>query len=124
MAAGRPRKFNPTKKRLEEVTDLISQGYTEASLARHLGYSPTYFCELKKQIPELAEAIKAGRENVEQLLANKLFLIAQADNNPKQLTALIFMLKSQYGWRDSGDVDTSSTQSKKKTKLKPKRIEK
>lgn len=122
MPAGRPRKFNPTKKRLEEVKDLISKGYTEASLARHLGYSPTYFCELKKQIPELAEAIKEGRDSVEQLLKNKLFAIANNHHNPKQLAAVIFMLKAQYGWRDSGDVQTTETP-KKKTKLKLKRID-
>ena len=118
MAAGRPKRFVPTKKRLDEITKRISEGHTESSIARWLGYSPTHFPVVKRRHPELAEAINAGREVVEQSLVGKLYAKAFNDNDPKQVACIFFILKSQYGWRDSGEVTTAKDKPKKTRKVK------
>jgi len=91
---------------LDNVTKWIKMGFTEASVAKALGYSPTYFSELKRKIPELSEAIKDGRYDLEQLIVDKFIGMMFDDNHPKQFSALVYYSKAKLGWRDT----TSNTE--------------
>lgn len=86
---------------LQQVTDWIAQGYTEASVAKTLGYSATHFSGLKRKYPELAEAIKNGRRTVEQLVQDKFWSMMFDDDHPKQFSALVFYAKCKLGWSES-----------------------
>lgn len=92
------------KKILDEITNRIAKGFTEASVAKSYGYSASHFCELKKKHPKLAQAIKDGRHSTEQLVYDKLFMMMSDDKHPKQFNALVFYAKCQLGWNDRADT--------------------
>lgn len=98
------------QKTLDEVTNRISNGFTEASIAKSMGYSASHFCGLKKQFPQLAQAIKDGRNSIEQLVYDKLFMMMTNDDHPKQFNALVFYAKCQLGWNDRQDNNVDPTQ--------------
>ena len=92
------------KKILDEITDRVSKGFTEASIAKSYGYTAAHFSEMKKKNPQLSQAIKDGRNCVEQLVYDKLFMMMTDDKHPKQFNALVFYAKTQLGWNDRNDI--------------------
>jgi hypothetical protein len=99
---GRPPHHDFTKpKTLEKVRDLASRGMAEKNIARCLGYNETYFIELKKKHPELAEALKEGHALGEEIATEALMSEVRGRN----MTALIFYLKSKHKWREN-DIPT------------------
>ena len=93
------------KRTLTKITKMIKSGYTEESIAKSYGYSPTYFCELKKNVPELAEAIKAGKTHVDQLVVNEIFEIMFNRKHSKQATMLMFYAKCRMGWSEKQVIE-------------------
>lgn len=107
------------QKILDEITHLISKGYTEASIAKRFGYTPSWFSEMKKKNLKLTEAIKSGRSNVEQLVYDKLFMMMTNDDHPKQFNALVFYAKCQLGWNDRHDSVIEQTPRTTSLNFKP-----
>lgn len=109
MAKSGPKKgssrvdFTSTKI-LNEITERVSKGFTEASIAKSYGYTASHFSEMKKKNPQLSQAIKDGRNCVEQLVYDKLHMMMSDDNHPKQFNALVFYAKTQLGWNDRNDI--------------------
>jgi hypothetical protein len=105
------RKVDFTSKRvLNQITKFMQEGYDEKMIAKHYGYSATHFSGLKKQYPELSEAIKNGYIDVEHMVRGKLFEMMLDDKHPKQFSALCFYAKSKLGWSQESNemVDTST----------------
>lgn len=95
------RRFKPTKARLKQITQWIEDGYTEASVAKKLGYSPTHFSLLKKQVPELSEAIEMGRVDLEQEGHDRILVLARsASTDTVRLNAWKYFLDRRCGWND------------------------
>lgn len=57
---------------LDLIERLVSEGYTEISIAKYLGVGETVFVKYKKEHPELAAAIKRGRASIESLAKSAL----------------------------------------------------
>ncbi len=87
---------------LKEVEELAAGLVSEYNIATLLGYNRTYWPELKRQYPELSEAIFRGRSRSEKALAAKLIERAMVD---KSDACLLFALKSQHKWRDTQEVE-------------------
>lgn len=64
------------KPHLKEITQLVSEGYTEGSICKKFGVGKTAFCNYKNQFPELEAAVNEGRAQVESLVVNALLKIA------------------------------------------------
>lgn len=60
------------KPHLKEIEELVSEGYTEASIAKRFGIAECTFNKYKAKYPELMEHITRGRKEVESLVINAL----------------------------------------------------
>ena len=83
---------------LKEVEALARRGLSQEQIANALGISETTLYDRKRESEEFAEAIKRGRAIGVGHVANKLMESVNAGN----VTAAIFYLKAQGGWRDQG----------------------
>ena len=91
---GRP-KWVPEN--LEQVESLASRGLTLEQIAACLGIHVSTLYEKKKEYSDFAEAIKRGKAKGIAHVANKLIANAEAGN----VTAQIFFLKTQAGWKET-----------------------
>ncbi len=89
---------------LNYVKELASKLISEQNIARLLGYNANYWWDLKKQYPELSDAVSAGRAENERILCEKLMQQATEKDN---VNCLIFALKSQHKWRDTQDIEVT-----------------
>jgi DNA invertase Pin-like site-specific DNA recombinase len=94
---GRPRwKFDA--KTLEKVEALASRGLTMRQIALALGIHFATLCRKKAKYRVFCEAIEKGKASGIAAVSNKLWDAATGGN----ITAMIFWLKAQAGWRDMG----------------------
>ena len=56
-----------------QVEGWARDGYDDKQIAELLDLDPTYFCKVKKQYPQLTQALKKGRQPLEVLVENSLF---------------------------------------------------
>ena len=93
---GRP-EFEITKEVIDQAELLASQGLTQHQIALALGMGESTLYEKKRNFPEFAQAIKAGKAKGVAMVAEKLMEKAMAMDT----TSILFYLKCQGGWRDT-----------------------
>ncbi|MDY0626624.1 DNA-packaging protein [Pasteurella multocida] len=97
---------------LARVEALASNGLTQQQIADALGISERTLRDRKSNSAEFAEAIKRGKAKGIAIVTNKLMEKVKAGN----VTAMIFFLKSQAGWKEKQEIDlTNSDNSLKPT---------
>lgn len=96
---------------LKQVETLAANGLTQQQIADALGISERTFRDRKSNSAEFAEAIKRGKAKGIAIVTNKLMEKVKAGN----VTAMIFFLKSQAGWKENQAVDFNLS-----TEVKPK----
>lgn len=70
---GRKNKFDfKNKQFLLKLEGLARDGWEDRQIADYLHYNETWFCELKKKYPELAEALDRGRQPLDVIIENSL----------------------------------------------------
>jgi hypothetical protein len=81
-------------------------GLSEEQIAANIGIHRNTLREWKKRCPEIAEAIREGKEVVDYIVENALLKEATSGN----VTAQIFWLKNRKPkeWRDKVDFDPSA----------------
>ncbi|SMB88495.1 hypothetical protein SAMN05660772_02818 [Pasteurella testudinis DSM 23072] len=82
---------------LKQVEALAARGLTQQQIADSLGISETTLYTNKRENVDFAEAIKRGKAKGIATVTNKLFAKIEEGN----LTATIFYLKTQAGWRET-----------------------
>lgn len=82
------------------ATQLAAQGATLVSIAKALGVSKRTFDALRERDRRLAEAVDLGRAALQDELVSLLVKKARDGDN----VALLFALKSMFGFRDRGDA--------------------
>lgn len=87
--------LEPSK--LEEIRDMAGLGLYDKDIAQCLGYNRTYFAELKRLHPELADALKEGASKGTMAMAKVICDAAKSRN----VVAAMFYLKCKAGWRDN-----------------------
>ena len=88
---------------LEKVEQLASRGLTKAQVASAVGISESQWYARESQEPDISEAYKRGKTKGVGTIANSLFEAARSGN----ITAQIFFLKCQGGWREAQRVEIS-----------------
>ncbi len=108
-----------TQDGLDRIRGYARDGYSDAQIAKNIGISRTYFYEWLKKYPDIADALKKGREPVVVALEDALYKaglgyeyietveeITQVDGEPRKhikkitkhappnVAALIFALKN------------------------------
>lgn len=82
---------------LEQLASYLTKG----QLADYYGISENTFRAVEERQPEVFEAYKKGRAKQTVIMAQNLVQMAMAGN----VTAAIFYLKTQSGWREQ-EADT------------------
>ena len=81
---------------LKKVEALAERGLSQEQIADALGISTSTLYERKRESADFGQAIKRGKAKGIGHVANKLMEAVNAGN----VTAAIFFLKAQGGWRD------------------------
>ena len=89
---------------LQTITEMVSRGVTESSIASHFGIDKTTFQRHKNNNPDIVEAIKEGKQCTKDYAASKMISIMMDDNHPKMFNALQFYLKTQGGWSETRNI--------------------
>jgi len=86
---------------VKALASVLSKG----QLADYFGVSENTFREIEKRQPEVSEAYKKGKGNAIASVGSNL--INQARNG--NVTAAIFYLKTQAGWKESEQTTVSTS---------------
>jgi hypothetical protein len=89
---------------LSVVENLAAIGATDEEIARLLGMSVTKFSPMKKEVPELAEALEKGKANGKLSLRRKMFKTAMVGNI---FQMQMFLAKNLLGYSDNQRVEHS-----------------
>ena len=103
----RKNKWIPSAEELKKVEALASRGMTEENIAHCLGIRPETLSKKKHEFEQLVQAIKRGKAKGIAMVTNELLKNIQLGN----VTAQIFYLKSQAGWKEAKDEPNTSAQS-------------
>ncbi|OOF43832.1 hypothetical protein BKK51_09465 [Rodentibacter trehalosifermentans] len=82
---------------VDEVEKLAGQGLTDQQIACCLGISRRTLASRKKDFAQIAHAIKKGKAKGIATVTNVLF---EKITKEKNISAIIFYLKSQAGWQE------------------------
>lgn len=93
---GRP-SWLPDGATIQMVETLAGQGLTSEQIADCLGIGKTTLYDKAKNYEEFSNAIKKGKGKAAGFVTGKLFEQIRKDN----LTATIFYLKTQLGWKET-----------------------
>ena len=100
--AGQPRVI--TEKELDTIETLACALSIE-QVCSYLGIGKTSFYRAMKRQPEIEERYKKGKAVVIKGIANSLITTAMKGN----LTAQMFYLKTNAGWREKSDMNVVQT---------------
>lgn len=123
--------FTHVEPRLTSIKNWCKDGEIEATICKRLGVSVSVFNEYKQKYPELVEALKNGKEDIDYMVENSLLkralgykykevhkMITDAGETitkeilkevPPDVTAQIYWLKNRkpVQWRDRHEIETS-----------------
>lgn len=99
---GKPMKVLSAKE-MGEIEKLATV-LTKDQLANYFGMSKTTFQEIEKRQPEVSDLYKRGRAKAIAGIAGNLVNKARAGN----ITAQIFFLKTQAGWKETSVVQNEN----------------
>ena len=102
MPGGRPTKYK--KEMCEEATKFMSQGFSKAEAAAHLGITRETLNQWEKGKAEFSDAIKEG-ENQSALWWAKMGMAGMTGKVPGFNAAIwIFNMKNRHGWKDKQEI--------------------
>ena len=87
-----------------KVLELAEKGLTDKEIAAQLGISRTVFYEYKNEIPEFADALKKGKEPIDNEVENALLKKAMGYDYEEQVTEVRI---SEDGTRHPAVIRTS-----------------
>ncbi len=88
---------------IQEIESL-SGHFNVQQMADHFGISRDTFFKLKRNNPEIQRLYKKGRSTIIKGMVNVLIKAASEGN----ITAAMFYLKTQAGWREKTESDTEN----------------
>lgn len=100
---GRPPK-QPPADAVKQIEKLAAEGATIVGIARALRTSADTLARWREEYPEIQAAIDNGRDVLHFELQN--LLLQKARNG--DTVALLFYLKSRFGWREGDQSETAN----------------
>lgn len=98
-----------TDEQIEEVEKLAADGATTEEIAGELGISERTFFEIKNRQPAVEAAYKKGKYKAKKIVRKRLWDFINSGNHDNvTLTATMFYLKTQDGWREKQDINHTS----------------
>ena len=97
---------------LKQVESLTANNLTQEQIAAALGISESTLHKRKKENTEFTAAIKRGKAKGIALVTNKLMESIKGGN----MTAMIFFLKTQAGWRETSAQEEENKEAKNNPK--------
>ena len=92
----------------KEVEKAAAEGLVEYQIAKELGICADTFTARKKENPEIAEALKRGKQAARGRIENVAFKCAlKAEGDSRYQTSLIFWLKAQAGWKERSHIEVT-----------------
>ena len=114
---GRPPKIKEiTPELLKKIENLAGAFFTHEEIALALDIGERTFREMMERNPEISAVYKKGKNNVKK---QAVFTLRQAMQEGSE-TACIFLLKTQFGFREKdrpGENEKDSKQSEAPTKI-------
>ena len=103
MTSGRTLK-QPPKNAVARIEELAAEGHTILGIAKNLKTSADVLRRWREEHPEIQNAIDRGRDGLHFELQN--LLLQKARNG--DTVAILFYLKSRFGWREGDQSDTGN----------------
>lgn len=103
---GRP-PWIPSQEELEKIETLASQGLNQEQIMHCIGVGVSTYHDKKDQYPQLVEALKRGKSKGLAYVTDALLKNVNLGN----VTAQIFYLKCQGGWKEAKHEQTDGMQS-------------
>jgi hypothetical protein len=100
-----PKGWELTPELLKQIETDSANGLTQVDIAWNVGLSASEWYKKKQQYPEIEDAIKRSKARAHRQAAGLLHQTWSDPTHPKQLTALMFYLKTQHGWKDSAPTE-------------------
>lgn len=105
MTAGRPRKYDGSKKWLDMVTNYCLLGATDKELAKYLEITESTLNKWKVDFPKFSESIKQGREDADALVSNSLY--KRAVDGDTRACEIWLRNRQRDKWTDTKKVEHS-----------------
>lgn len=83
---GKPKYDYKSEEFLSQVESYAKKGFTDKEIAYAIGLSPTYFCTLKSEHPELSEVLSRGRAQINAAVRAKFLAVALGGIKTKSTT--------------------------------------
>lgn len=99
---------------IKEIEKLAGNGLTQKQIANYYGIGTTTWHKMKKKNAELNIACKKGKAATIAEVTGKLMQQIKMGN----LTAIIFYLKTQAGWKEKNSLSIDSSVKSKKNLIK------
>lgn len=93
-----------TKEILEKIEKMSGLGLTQIQIASYYGISHMTWHKMKNKDERIDRAVKKGKSEIIEVVAGKLMQQINSGN----LTAIIFYLKTQAGWREKNSLEVES----------------
>ena len=87
---------------VKELEQFGGAGAKYDDIAQYYGMSRATFCRILERKPFIRDAIKRGKFLANLNVSQSLYNSATQDGN---VTAMIFWLKTQFGWREKQEID-------------------
>ena len=95
------KKFHITPELLEEIKALIMAGETQRSICEYYDIGYDTWVRRKAQYPELDQIVRQGKMKTKAFVSGILLELIREKN----LTAIMFYLKTQGGWKEAKDEE-------------------
>lgn len=98
---------------LREIEEMGSEGATQQQIHHYYGIGHSTWYKMVKEYPELRTVIRRGKAKTFRLVVGELMKKVRDGN----LSAIIFILKTQYGWSEGSSLTLKDKRTVKNTDL-------
>jgi len=100
-AKGGPKKWVPTEADLKNIASWYGMGLTKEQCAIKLGISHETLFKRQNDMPEISEAFRKGKADVDNMVISKLYEKIHKEGSER---LIMFHAKARMGWRDNDEV--------------------
>jgi|HubBroStandDraft_5_1064220.scaffolds.fasta_scaffold15845_4 hypothetical protein len=96
--------------KLQEIQNMAGRGLTNEQIAHYYGITPMTLYNMKKRDERIVERLRKGKSQAIITVSGRLMQAINEGN----VTAMIFYLKTQAGWKENSTVEKDTNHVKSK----------